>query len=177
MTRPPPWQLHTSEQFIETHCMLYCCMYYTVGGRDAHKLMRECYWFCKTIQVYKDVHSERRKDQRAHILEPGASGRGDQVCTLLCTWCFSPNTTYSTYMTYKHRKWCIVGMPFACLCQHTFIQFCKLIKFISCYCCLWDKEKILKITWVWLKEKDWQIVTNHNLGRISIVFSFEAHIS
>ena len=69
MTRPPPWQLHTSEQFIETHCMLYCCMYYTVGGRDAHKLMRECYWFCKTIQVYKDVQREEKGPEGPH---PGA---------------------------------------------------------------------------------------------------------
>ena len=163
--------------------------YNTAGGRDTS-------WWENAIgfvfvKPFIDVHSERREDTDSctHILQPGASGLEDQVPALpsLCTWWCHPSKPPATsapaqhilLYLHLHRKWCIAGsVPFACLRQNANIQSksIKLNLFHVIAACE-TKKRILKITLVWLKEKDWQIVTDHNLGRISIVFSFEAHVS
>ena len=77
MTRSPPWQLHTSGQLgsvrsstCSVHCMQKCRLLWTLlvaayrktlqhvvvcviqySKRTGSKILRECYWFCKTIQV------------------------------------------------------------------------------------------------------------------------------
>ena len=84
------------------------------------------------------------------ILEPEVSGRGDQVSALpsgtIC--CFNPNPQH-IILHIIHRRWCKAGGAAAIRVIYKKILNLIYIKidqfiyylFVSCYCCLWDKEE------------------------------------